>query len=277
MAGHRAAFATIALAVLAGPAFGAMDAAAAARRDGQWVWCAADRDSFAAARRQRRQLVPAIWVATIAWRDGAVALTLAHPPTYVPDTRDLALVVRFDDSVHAAWQHDADRFDAQVAAKLGWILAESERLGVHPIELQLDYDAPVRRLRDWAALLRRLHETPLAGREVWITSLPAHLGDPSYGDWMRPWVAGHILQLFDTGTAPSADDAARLAQRAAAQRMPFRIGIGAFERGSADARATRHAEWIATLPVFERQPAFSGVWVFPGGMPWSPAMIAAGE
>lgn len=252
-------------------------AGAADRRDGQWVWCAADRDRFVAAQRQRADLVPAVWVATIGWSESGVTMRLAHPPTFVRDAAAVALVVRFDDSAHRAWERDSARLATEVAIKLAWLLAETERLGVRPLEVQLDYDAPVRRLQAWAAVLQRLHDGPLAGRDVWITSLPSHMAQPAYGDWMRTAVSGHILQLFDTGIAP--EDAEALARRTAAQRMPFRVGVGAFERasGAAHGVATRHGEWMAQLPLFARQPGFSGAWVFPGGMRWSPALLAGSE
>ncbi|MDX2168307.1 MAG: DUF3142 domain-containing protein [Deltaproteobacteria bacterium] len=252
-------------------------AAAADRpRNGQWVWSAADRDRFTTARRERADLVPAIWVATIDWRDGAVAMRKANAPTLVPDASNVALVVRFDDGFHAAWDSDADRLATQVADKLTALLTRCEQLGVRPLEIQLDYDAPVRRLRQWATLLHRLHDGALAGRAVWITSLPAHMSEPRYGAWLRGAVDGHILQLFDTGPALGSAAAERLADTVAAQRLPFRVGVGTFERRrrGAAAPATEHGAWIAALPLFARQPGFGGVWVFPAGLRWSPALLA---
>jgi hypothetical protein len=248
-------------------------------RSGQWVWNAADRDGFAAVRRERPDLVAAIWVATLDWRDGAVALRKAHPPTYVRGAAGVALVVRFDDRFHAAWDADAEQLATQVGAQLTALLARSEQLGVRPLEIQLDYDAPERRLQQWSALLHRLHDGALAGRAVWITSLPSHMAEARYGEWLRGAVDGHVLQLFDTGPQLGSDAAERVARQAAAQQLPFRVGVGAFERRSRGAAAptTEHGAWIAALPVFARQPGFSGVWVFPAGMPWSPALLAAVE
>ncbi|MEM6792206.1 MAG: hypothetical protein AAF715_32115, partial [Myxococcota bacterium] len=52
---------------------------------------------------------------------------------------------RFDDSLHPRW--DARHFERDVTAHLEAILAE-----VGPAnEVQLDYDAPVRRLSQWAS------------------------------------------------------------------------------------------------------------------------------
>jgi hypothetical protein len=248
-------------------------------RNGQWVWNAADRDGFATVQRERPDLVPAIWVATIDWRDGAVALRKANPPTYVRAAGGVAVVVRFDDRFHAAWDTDAEQLAAQVAAQLSALLARCEQLGVRPLEIQLDYDAPVRRLQQWSALVRRLHDGALAGRTVWITSLPSHMAEPRYGAWMRGVVDGHILQLFDTGSRFSRDAGERVARQAAAQQLPFRVGVGTFERRSPGAAvpATDHEAWIAALPLFARQPGFGGVWVFPAGMGWSPALLAAVE
>ncbi|MFN8644014.1 MAG: hypothetical protein U0802_21035 [Candidatus Binatia bacterium] len=258
-------------------------AAAGERRSGQWVWCAADRDSFAAALRQRADLLPAVWVGTIGWRDGAIALRLAHPPTFAASPNGVALVVRFDDSVDALWRGgEPARAADQLAAKLAWLLAESARLGVQPAEIQLDYDCPVRVLADWAALVRRLVAGPLAGREVWLTSLPAHLAEPRYGDWFRPLVAGHILQLFDNGAGFGPAQAEQTATRLAAAQLPFRLGLGAFERRrrSADAASlplTAHGAWRAALPRLTSTPWFRGVWVFPAGMRWSPDLLLEGR
>jgi hypothetical protein len=253
--------------------------AADAPRSGQWVWNAADRDGFAAAQRERPDLVPAIWVATIDWRDGAVALRKANPPTYVRDAAGVAVVVRFDDRFHAAWEADVERLAAQVGAELTTLLARCEQLGVRPLEVQLDYDAPMRRLRQWSALLRRLHDGALAGRAVWITSLPSHMAEPRYGAWLRGAVDGHILQLFDTGPRLGSGAAERLARQTAEQQLPFRVGVGAFERRAraGAAPATEHGAWIAALPAFAHQPGFSGVFVFPAGLRWSPALLAGVE
>jgi uncharacterized protein DUF3142 len=252
----------------------ALAAAAHAARPGvvgQWIWCDADRRHFEAARAGDPSLVPALFVSTITVESGAVVQHLALPPTYVDAPGGAALVVRFDDSFHAFWSlGDGAAARASVAGKLAWILERADAMGVRLVELQLDYDCPVRRLREWAALLGELASGPLAGRTVWITSLPAHVAVAEYGDWFRGVVAGHVLQVFDVGPALTVADAPRLAAVARAQRMSFRLGVGAFERvrGPERVRVTEHGRWLDAVDEFADDPTFRGLWIFPGGMPW---------
>ena len=79
------------------------------------------------------------------------------------------------------------------------MLAAAQRSGVAISEVQLDYDCPERLLRRWSAVTAILSRGVLAGRRVWITSLISHVRHAEYGDLFRANVAGHILQLFDTG------------------------------------------------------------------------------
>jgi hypothetical protein len=251
-------------------------------RRGQWVWCDADRRSFAAAAARLTSLVPAIWVGTIGVGDGDVTLTLAHPPTYVESPNGVALVVRFDDSFHRVWGlPDRAAVVAQVAAKLKWLLAESEGMGVHPVEVQLDYDCPERRLQSWSEVVRGLVGDALIGREVWLTSVPAHLRVDDYAHWFRPLVAGHILQLFDNGPEFGPERAAQVVGLLARQHMPFRLGLGAFERAKPSrvpsagvaTNLTDHGGWFERLPEFSRDALFRGAWVFPAGMRWRPELL----
>lgn len=251
-------------------------AASAAAPDpvvGQWIWCDADRRHFAAARIGDPALVPAVLVSTITIEDGRVVQHLGSSPAYV-EAPAVALVVRFDDGFHAFWSlADGGAARAAVGAKLAWIVERARAMGVPVAEVQLDYDCPIRRLGAWADLLRELVSGPLREHPVWITSLPSHMDVPGYGDWFRPVVAGHILQVFDVGPSPTVAEAPRLAARARAQRMPFRLGIGAFERvrGPTRAAVTDHGGWADAVPAFARDATFRGVWIFPGGMPWGHA------
>jgi hypothetical protein len=211
-----------------------------------------------------------VLVSTITVEAGRVVQRLGLPPSYV-DAPSVALVVRFDDGFHAFWNlPDRAAARAAVGEKLGWIVAHA---GPAATELQLDYDCPTRRLHEWAALLGELAAGPLRARSVWITSLPAHMEVTTYGEWFRSVVAGHILQVFDVGPSLSVADAPRLAGLARVQRMPFRLGVGAFERvrGPTRVAATEHGRWLDVVPEFAIDPGFRGVWIFPGGMPWGPA------
>jgi hypothetical protein len=212
-----------------------------------------------------------VLVATITVERERVVAHLALSPSYVGAPSGTALVVRFDDGFHALWSlADGEAARVAVGEKLAWILARAAAMGVRVAELQLDYDCPTRRLREWSLLLGELTAGVLRGRPVWITSLPAHMAVTQYGDWFRPVVTGHILQVFDVGPSPGVADAPRLAALARAQRMPFRLGIGAFERvrGPARIRATEHGRWLDVAGEFATDPSFRGLWVFPGGMPW---------
>jgi hypothetical protein len=162
----------------------------AARADGQWVWSARDAARFAESRHAVATLVPGVWVATIAF-DDTVTQRLALSPAVVRGA-PIAAVVRFDDAFHAAW--DAmpdDALAAAVGARLAALRTALARSGVEVAELQLDYDCPERRLARWATLVRALGRGPLAGRPLWITSIPAHARHADYGALFRGAVAGH--------------------------------------------------------------------------------------
>ncbi len=119
---------------------------------------------------------------------------------------DAEAVIRLDDSFSSWWGAlPADSLADSVARRIARLLPlidPSPESGQARRTIQLDYDAPVSRLDDYARLIARLRN-PIDGvlrdRPFWVTSLVAHLGDPRYGDRLRPWVDGHIVQLFDTG------------------------------------------------------------------------------
>ena len=140
-------------------------------------------------------------------------------------------------------------------------------VGVAVRAVQLDYDAPQRRIAQWAGSVRYLRAHALATDAVWVTSLIAQLREPEYGDLFRDVVSGHVLQVFDTGepaTVVQVDEALRLARRA---RMPFRLGLGAFERQTRRG-PTDHRAWFATVPRFAAVRGYAGVWIFPAGQRW---------
>jgi hypothetical protein len=234
---------------------------------GQWIWTGADAAVYRETHADEPQLAPAVFVATFSWNAGAGALErrLANVPTIAGEGAEIVLVVRFDDSVHAAWS-SPDAVVREAGAFLADLVARSERLGVTVAEVQLDYDCPVRRLPEWSAAVRALRGGSLAGRKLWITSLPAHVADPRFGALFAGAADGHVLQLFDTGLAPSEDATTRLLEDVRAAKLPFRIGLGAFERGA----RTDHAGWFANLARFAREPAYAGAFVFPAGHDWLP-------
>ncbi len=240
---------------------------------GQWIWSDADLARWREARAAGPAVRPGLWVSTVRWDGGAFRQQLARNPRELAGA-PAAAVVRFDESVHGAWAALPDSAVARALdERLRRLLPLVERAGGRAAEVQLDYDCPVRRLPRWAAVVGALTAPggALAGREVWVTSLVAHVARPEYGPLFRPAARGHIVQLFDTGDVPSAGAADRLAAALARARMPFRVGLGAFERRgrAAGARAvTDHRGWFAALPALARVPGYEGVWIFPGGQAW---------
>lgn len=264
----------------------------ATRADGQWIWSAPDQARWQAAARTRPALRPGLWVSTLWWEAGAVHQRLARSPAPFAPTRTsgatgvpLAIVVRLDDRFHAAWAAAPDSaIGAQLDDRLRELLRLVEATGARVREVQLDYDCPVRRLARWAAVVRQLHAGALTGRELWITSLVAHVAQPTYGAQFRGAVSGHIVQLFDVfgpggadariAPTPAAADHLRTALERA--HLPFRLGLGAFERvlpapvtqTSGTARLTQHRGWFALAPQLARSASYRGLWIFPGGQPW---------
>lgn len=240
-------------------------------RDGQWIWSPADQRVFLAARQVYPDLRPGLWVSTIRFDAGTGRLLqrLALPPTLVSGT-PLSAVVRLDESTHLAWSRlDDATIERSLTAHVADLLEHLARSGARVAEVQLDYDCPTRQLARWAAVVRALKAGPLRGQEVWITSLLAHLRQPEYGDLFRGVVAGHILQVFDTGheaTPALVSEAIRLLDR---QRLPFRLGVGAFERVLDAAATTDHRAWFAVAGMLSRLPGYRGLWVFPAGRQWT--------
>jgi hypothetical protein len=103
---------------------------------------------------------------------------------------------------------------------------------------------------------------------VWITSLISHVRHAEYGDLFRANVAGHILQVFDTGDRMSVPYARRIERLVSRHRMPFRLGVGAFERRLANGQTTDHQAWFEAAHVMRGSRWFRGVWVFPGSSSW---------
>lgn len=237
---------------------------------GQWLWSARDSALLVDARRTLPALRAGVWVATIDRRGSGpdeALLTSLGRPLDASVGADAELVIRLDDSFTAAWRDvPADSIAAWLELRLVRLLRVVEHDGPRHV-VQLDYDAPVSRLADYAALLQRLRQPGhvLHGRPFWITSLVAHLADPDYGARFRPLVDGHIVQLFDTGDRYTPERARDVMARVSRAAMPFRVGLGAFERRTASGPTT-HRAWFDVIPVAARSPWYRGMWIFPGGM-----------
>jgi hypothetical protein len=243
---------------------------------GQWIWTTSDAQQYERVVTQVRDVVPGILVSTLKLTDHQVTQQIGLWPGTERAPGGVALVVRFDDSLHDIWRSKTVARDVvEIEAKLRWLLQSAAQADVTVREVQLDYDCPNRRLAAWADLLARLRSDVLRKVPLWITSLPTHMQNPRYGILFTGTIAGHILQLFDVGTQLTIADARSLAAQAEGQGLPFRVGLGAFERiqpsslQQADpVLLTDHSSWFAALPAFATQSHFRGAWVFPAGMPW---------
>lgn len=235
---------------------------------GQWIWSRSDERVFLEAREALPDLVPGIWVATITASHGAISQRLGCSPVIGKPIPPVAIVVRIDDSLHHLWTtRAADQIAVDIDARLHKLMRLLAAAEVRIGEVQLDYDCPEKRLRAWARVVRIVSLGSLQGRPVWITSLPVHLKNPNYSMWFRGAVKGHILQLFDTEVSCNEETLRRLSGQLSRQGVPFRIGLGAFERRGFGKR-TDHQSWFSALPSFAAIPGYRGVWIFPGGKKW---------
>ncbi len=236
---------------------------------GQWIWSARDAAVFAEARRGQPNLIPSPWIATLSFSEGRIAVRRALSPALAAGA-PIAAVVRLDESLHRAWERLPA---AQIAASLETALSELDRrvaaTGAEILEWQLDYDCPQRRLGEWAEVLKRLKSGALRERPLWITSLVSHLQDADFGQRLRGPVAGHILQIFDVGELSEGHTSKGLFARLEDQALPFRLGLGAFERRLAADKISEHRIWFSALPYFSKNPWYRGLWVFPAGKPWA--------
>ncbi len=240
---------------------------------GQWVWTSRDSALFIESRVARPELRAAIWVATLSRRGDALVTSLGRPIDATMGEGAEA-VIRIDDSFSSLWEtvpEDtlADRV-AQRIARILPLIDPAPGSGEPARTIQLDYDAPVARLGEYARLIARLRsprDGVLHARSFWVTSLVAHLADPQYGARLRPWVDGHILQLFDTGDRYDARAQRRVLARLASARLPFRLGLGSFERRLSTG-ITTHRAWFAIIPDASRSRWYRGCWIFPAGRPY---------
>ena len=235
---------------------------------GQWIWSTMDEKIFIETRKSLPNLVPCIWVSTIACSRGTLSQRLAISPRLAKSVSRAAIIVRIDDSLHELWntrppEETANGIDSHLSKLMELLTAA----GIDVEEVQLDYDCPVRQLNTWAGVVRTVVAWSLRGKRVWITSLPAHLGESKYGTWFQDITSGHILQLFDTGVLCNQETLQMFSDRLRMQGMPFRVGLGAFERVHS-AKTTNHQLWFSALSAFAEIPGYQGVWVFSGGRKW---------
>ncbi len=229
------------------------------RAPGMWIWTRADVERFG--RQRDPHLLPGVLIATlVASPSGSLERRRGLSPARVSSSK-VAVVVRLDDSIHRLWDR-GDPFDA-IDHALRLALAEARATGVTIDEIQLDYDAPSRRLRDWAKLVRRLAKSSLAEIPVWITSVPAHLEDPDYARLFAGAVVGHELQLFDTGLGCDPATLGTIRARLANRPLAFRVGVASFERSRNGRRTTAHECWSRAAKELAELPTYAGTWTFP--------------
>lgn len=176
-------------------------------------------------------------------------------------------VIRFEDGLDRCRAEDdrTDRFNQTLDSTVQVLRRRGASTPL--VAVQLDHDAPQRSLGAWAASVRYLAAHALARDSVWVTSIIAHLREPEYGALFGGVVQGHVLQVFDTGEAASAANIAEALRVVRRAGIPFRIGLGAFERETARG-PTEHRAWFTTVGRFAALDGFEGVWVFPAGQRW---------
>lgn len=234
----------------------------ALRTRGMWIWTRADIALLERERAHRPDITPGILIATLV-RDGERLIRRRGlSPGHVESER-MSVVVRLDDSVHRLWD-SGDPFPA-IDRELAAALREARATGARIDELQLDYDAPSRRVRDWAHVVQRLAKSSLGGLPIWITSVPVHLADPDYGRAFAGAVVGHELQLFDTGLDCTESELARIETRLQKHALAFRIGVARFERVRDGQTTTAHACWNYKAERLHALPGYAGTWEFPAG------------
>ena len=242
---------------------------------GQWVWSRDDASLLVEGRSERGHLRSAVWIGTIV-RDGArVRTELGMSPSLVDDPAP-TLVIRLDDSLHPLVDSVGTRELAQSLGERVRALLELAGTARAGATVQLDYDAPVRLLPQWAALVRELRATALRDRSVWITSLLVHVEQRDYGRWFRGAIDGHVLQLFDTQVEYT-DAMQRKVERVLADaELPCAIGIGAYERVMAGGRRTDHRAWLPWAARALREGQVDAVWIFAANRPYRAMLSSVG-
>jgi hypothetical protein len=244
---------------------------APARIDGVWIWTRADVERLSEARGARPQLLPGVLVGSVTRVGEGLGVRRGLSPAAPGGA--VAAVVRIEDDVIPGLSSPR-QLTAALDDDLSRLLAEAEATGSTLREVQLDFDVPVARLEAWSDVLGGLRAGSLRGRSVWITSLPAHLEVAGYGELLAGVVDGHILQVFDTGLRCTPARVARVTATLERAAMPYRVGLGAFERAKGGRPTTDHACWSRAIAALDEAPGFAGAWVFPAGRDVEPTMTA---
>jgi len=235
---------------------------------GQWIWTRADVARFTESRLVHPSLEASVFIGAIHCDSVSSALVArAGLSPAVVDVEHPTAVIRLEDGLDRC--RDASDRSAAFTQRLDSVVRMLRLRGgnVPYAAVQLDYDAPQRTLAAWATSVRHLRTHSLTNDSVWITSIIAHLREPEYGELFADVVSGHVLQVFDTGESATPEriaEALRVVRRA---RIPFRVGLGAFERETARGR-TEHRAWFDAVPRFGVVPGYQGVWIFPAENRW---------
>ena len=235
---------------------------------GQWIWTRADVARFTESRLVHMSLEASVFIGAIRCDTVTSALVpRAGLSPAVVNVEHPTAVIRLEDGLDRC--RDASDRSAAFEQRLDSVVRVLRLRGgnVPYAAVQLDYDAPQRALAAWATSVRYLRAHSLSNDSVWITSIIAHLREPEYGELFADVVSGHVLQVFDTGEPATPEriaEAVRVVRRAG---VPFRIGLGAFERETSQGR-TEHRAWFDAVPQFVAVPGYHGVWIFPAGNRW---------
>jgi hypothetical protein len=240
----------------------------AAHHVGQWIWTRTDIARFAESAVLRPALEAGVFIGSVHC-DAATGRLVARAALSAASAQVAVVtpVIRFEDGLYACRnpRDSSEAFELVLDSAVHVLRARVRSVAVQAV--QLDFDAPQRAIGAWSRSVRFMRTRSLAGDSVWITSLIAHLRQPEYGTLFRGVVDGHVLQVFDTGEEANEVQIAevlRLTKRAA---MPFRVGLGAFERQTR-AGPTNHRAWFAAVAQLGTVRGYSGIWVFPAGQRW---------
>jgi hypothetical protein len=241
---------------------------------GQWVWSRDDAALLAAGRTGRADFRSAVWIGTLTREGAGVRTQLGVSPSLVHDPAT-TLVIRLDDSLHPLVDSMATgELTLALGARLQSLLAVAGAARGAPV--QLDYDAPVRLLPRWAALVRALRATALRARPVWITSLLVHVEQRNYGRWFRGAIDGHVLQLFDTQVEYTPAMQRKVERVVAEAGLRCAIGVGVYERALAGGRFTEHRAWLPWAAQAARDRRVEALWIFAANRPYHAMLSAAG-
>ena len=235
---------------------------------GQWIWTRADVALYHESERVVPGLEAGVFVGAVHCdADSRTLHARAGLPAGVTDSGAVTSVIRFEDGLDAcrSASDSSRRFNVALDSAVRVLRSRSAQTAVRAV--QLDYDAPQRALAAWSASVRALRGGALRGDSVWVTSLIAHLREPSYGALFRDVVDGHVLQVFDTGESASAEQVAEAVRVTRRAGLRFRLGLGAFERETSRGR-TEHRAWFGAIPAFAGLPGYAGLWIFPAGNRW---------